>query len=347
MIDSERHQAKQVIQPLRAALYNFDRAALSRAVQSQFTRQAVIQLAHPFETLDGPEALLEQAWLPLQAALPDLERRDLIVMAGPDQDGQQWLGCCGYYTGCFAYDFLEIPATGHQASLRYHEFFRVVDGKIAELQALWDIPELMLQAGCWPMVPSLGREWHVPGPSTQDGLAIVNDSEQHAQRSLQLVGDMVAGLSRFATGGVAAMGLEKYWHPHCSWYGPAGIGTCRGISGFRNWHQIPFLNAIPDRLGSGGHMFADGDYVGFTAWPKAMDATVTGDGWLGIAPAGQRITLRSFDFWRCENGLLRENWVLIDLLDVYHQLGVNVLERMRELNKPLAVAQALWREKHQ
>ncbi|GIT70283.1 MAG: hypothetical protein Ct9H300mP28_00970 [Pseudomonadota bacterium] len=32
------------------------------------------------------------------------------------------------------------------------------------------IPEVMMQAGAWPMAPSLGREWHVPGPATQDGV---------------------------------------------------------------------------------------------------------------------------------------------------------------------------------
>ena len=41
----------------------------------------------------------------------------------------------------------------------------------------------------------------------------------------------------------------------------------------------------------------------------------------------------SLDFWRIENGLIRENWVLVDLLDMYHQIGVDVLARMRELTK--------------
>jgi predicted ester cyclase len=51
---------------------------------------------------------------------------------------------------------------------------------------------------------------------------------------------------------------------------------------------------------------------------------------MGIAPAGQEITMRSLDFWRCEEGLIRENWVLVDLLDVYRQIGVDVFRRMEE-----------------
>jgi len=65
-------------------------------------------------------------------------------------------------------------------------------------------------------------------------------------------------------------------------------------------------------------------------WP-AMHATVSGDGWMGIAPSDKEIEFCSLDIWRCEDGRLRENWVLIDLLDIYDQLGVDVLARMREI----------------
>ena len=33
----------------------------------------------------------------------------------------------------------------------------------------------------------------------------------------------------------------------------------------------------------------------------------------------------SLDFWRIEGGLIRENWVLVDLLDMYRQIGVDAL----------------------
>ncbi|MEL6750683.1 MAG: ester cyclase [Pseudomonadota bacterium] len=327
-----------LLRKFRAALYDYDGAALREAMDAAFTPDALMQLAHPFETLDGPHGFADVLAM-LASAMPDMERRDWIVMDGivasGDCEGARWIGCGGHYTGTFVAPFLDIPPTGHQAAMRFHEFFRVEDGKVTEMQALWDIPELMMQADAWPMVPSLGREWLVPAPVTQNGLGPHDEARTGA--SHDLVWSMLNGLTKHAEGGVEAMGLEAYWHPKFSWYGPAGIGTTRGISGFRQHHQIPFLNGMPDRVGSAGagNLFAAGDYVGFTAWP-GMHMTISDDGWLGIPPLGKRITMRSLDFWRCENGLIRENWVLVDLLHVYHQIGVDVLVRMRELTKPMA-----------
>ena len=327
-------QNKDALAPLFDALYDYEPDNVHKLLNRSFHSDALVQLAYPFETLGGAESLYSEAYVPLHRAIPDLERRTTICIAGATEHGDNWVGCCGYYTGSFAHSWLDIPPTGHQVSMRFHEFFRVVDGRVAEFQALWDIPEVMMQASAWPMAPSLGREWLVPAPATQDGLVPSPRDSQRGDASMQLVGDMCESLGNYASAGVEGMQLEKYWHERCSWYGPAGIGTGRGIAGFRNWHQIPFLNGLPDRVGdaSKGHLFADGDYVGFTAWP-GMHMSVSGDGWMGIAPAGQKITMRSLDFWRCENGMIRENWVLVDLLDVYHQLNVDVLARMREFNK--------------
>ena len=64
-----------------------------------------------------------------------------------------------------------------------------------------------------------------------------------------------------------------------------------------------------------------------------MKQTLTHDGWMGIAPNNKEIVLRSLDFWRLEEGKIRENWVMIDILDIYDQMGVDVLGRLREFNK--------------
>lgn len=319
-----------VVSDLRRAMYNWTADGVRASLTKTFTSDAVVRLAHPFEGLNGADGWWHDSLAPLEHALPDIERRDTIVISGNDDADEHWIGCGGYYTGSWVRPFLGIPPTGQQAAMRFHEFFHVVDGKVVEMQALWDIPELMMQSGVWPMGPSLGREWHVPAPATQDGLG--PHAASRSAQSLDIVRAMGADMGKHPTEPVEAMNLERYWHPKFSWYGPSGIGTARGIPGFRHNHQIPFLNALPDRVGGAGrsHFFAEGDYVGVTGWPN-MSMTVSGDGWLGIAPANTPITMRSLDFWRIEDGLIRENWVLVDLLSVWHQVGVDVLGRMREL----------------
>ena len=330
MAESIHNRNKARIGALRAALYDVDAGALRGQLEEIFAADCLVQLANPLETLDGAGGLYEDAYAPLLQAVPDLERRDFIVMAGASNGGD-WVGCCGHYMGVFERPWLDIPPTRHLMAMRYHEFFRLEEGMIVEMQALWDIPQVMMQAGAWPMTPSLAVEWVVPGPATEDGIVTAAYDEAKSQASLDLVTAMLVALER-SPEGLAAMEIDRRWHRQMMWYGPAGIGSMRRISGFRNWHQIPFLKAMPDRsvFKDKGIFFGDGDYVAFTGWP-GMNMTITGDGWLGIAPAKQEITMRSLDFWRCEKGLIRENWVLIDLLHVYEQIGVDVFARMREL----------------
>lgn len=330
-------QNKALIAPLRAAMYDFDEASVRAALASVCAPDVLFRFCHPFGDLTGVEAFYDAVYAGLFKVWPDLERRDTIVIAGPDEFGNNWVGAGGYYTGIFTAPWLDIPPTGHQVTLRFHEFYRVVDGKVVEVQALWDIPEVMMQANAWPMAPSLGREWHVPGPATQDGLVPgPYDAEAGAASCAHII-EMLEHLKKHpAQGGPEVMEMERFWHPRMNWYGPSGIGTGRGIAGFRNWHQIPFLNGMPDRGQYvdeiNYHFFGDGDYAAVTGWPN-MIQTVTHDGWMGIAPAGKKITMRSLDFWRLENGKIRENWVLVDLLDAYAQLGVDAFARLREFNK--------------
>lgn len=331
---AEQHtRNKHALTPFRAALYDYDPERLAAAAQNAFAPDCKIRMTCPIEDVDGPEALCTGVYGGLARAVPDLERRDTIVIAGPTADGGgEIAGCCGYYTGVFTQPWLGIPPAYQQITMRFHEFFRFENARIVEMQALWDIPELMMQAKIWPMPPSLGLEWHVPGPAPQDGVLDRPCDPVKGAAAAKLVEDMLAALKR-SPEGVEAMQLDRYWHPKMNWYGPAGIGTSRGVTGFRRAHQIPFLNAMPDRRrhhSAPSYLFGDGEYVGFAAWP-GMEMTLSGGGWLGIAPTGKKLTMRSLDFWRCENGLIRENWVMVDLLHVYDQLGVDVFERMREM----------------
>lgn len=334
----DRHtQNKEIIAPLRAAMYDFDLEKVRACLHDICAPGVIFRLAYPFETISGVDAYLEQAYAPLLRAWPDLERRDYIVMSGPTPEGADWVGCGGYYTGEFIVPWLDIPPTGHLAHMRFHEFYRFENDRITEMQALWDVPEVMLQADAWPMSPALGREWHVPGPARCDGIVPGPYDADAGRESCDHIVEMLEYLKRHPSqGGPEVMEMSRFWHPKMSWYGPSGIGTGRGQRGFRHWHQIPFLNAMPDRGQYVGeinyHFFGDRNYAAVTGWPN-MYQTITDDGWLGIAPVGKKIEMRSLDFWRLEKGLIRENWVMVDLLHMYDQIGVDVLARMREFNK--------------
>ena len=328
---------KTSMSKLRSAMYNFDETDTRKVISSLFTPDAIIHMPLPLGDMTGPDELYDTCYKPLLRSVPDLERRDWIVVGGLTKAGDEWVGCGGHYTGTFTAPWLDIPPTGHLVHMRFHEFYKFWEGKIVEVQAIWDVPEVMMQANSWPMAPSLGREYHIPGPATLDGIVTGPWNKQKSDRSCSLVIEMLEYMKLHpSTGGPEVMEMERFWHPKMNWYGPAGIGTGRGISGFRHWHQIPFLNGMPDR----GkfveeivyHFFGDEDYAAVTGWPN-MIQTLSDDGWMGIAPSGKRVNMCSLDFWRIENGLIRENWVLVDLLDMYRQIGVDVLARMREFNK--------------
>jgi len=339
-------ELKALLSDYRSATECFEPTKVLNVLKILFTDDAEVKLFHPVGTVKGSAGLMEAALSPLHAAMPDLERRDMIVVAATTPEGQDWIGCMGNYLGTFTSPFLDIPPSGHLAHMRYHEFFKVEDNKITEMQAVWDIPELMIQSNAWPMPPQLGKYLCTPAPMTQDGLVVSGDGQATKDHVIAMLTD----LCRYpANPDPRVMNLEKYWHPNFNWYGPAGIGTSRGISGFRNWHQIPFLRGMPDRqidsqgdpnsdyVGLSNHWIPEGDYVGETGWPN-MRLTLSGDGWMGIAAPNKEVTLRSLDFWRREvggehDGLICENWVLVDLLDLYAQIGVDVLARMREFNK--------------
>lgn len=330
---SERSKLKALIAPYFHALYQGAQSNAEEILHTLCAPDAVFHLSHPFGDVEGVDAWNAGPMQQLFHAFTDLERRDFIVMAGRTEAGDTWVGAAGYYLGTFTRPLVGIPATARITGFRYHEFYRFRGDELVEFQGIWDLAELMHNAGVWPMGPSLGVAGMTPGPALQDGRVVSSDSDELTNASIHVVTQMLIHMGKHPKEPVEAMQLESFWHPHFNWYGPSGIGAMRGIKGFRHDHQMPFLNAMPDRRGGyegETYFWGDENYVAVTAWP-GMSMTFTGDGWLGIVPTNRAITMRSLDFWRIEDGLIRENWVLIDLLDVWHQLGVDVLARMRQL----------------
>ncbi|MEM9348771.1 MAG: ester cyclase [Pseudomonadota bacterium] len=324
---------KRAISPLRSALRSTNARAIEAALREAFAPDATVRLGHPLGDLAGAD-LWTKVYAPLQTALPDLERADFIVMAGPrwgEGASGNWVGLGGNFLGTFEKPWLGIPPTGKPVFFRYHEYMRIEDGRVVEMEALWDIPQLMAQAGVWPMARQLGVEWMCPGPSTGQGLVSDPFDANWADASVQLVWDMLHDLKQ-GDATSPDRGLSGYWHPSAPWYGPTGIGSARGIKGIRDVVLKGFRNGLSEntRHLSEGVFFGDRDLVAFTGWPSAT-ATHSGDGFLGLAPTGRRFTRRSLDFWRVEEGQIRENWVMVDMIDLFRQLGVDVFARMHAL----------------
>ncbi|MGI9501126.1 MAG: ester cyclase, partial [Geminicoccaceae bacterium] len=123
--------------------------------------------SHPLNEIDGVDAIEASVWRPLLQSFPDLERRDQILVGGA-YEGRDYVAAMGHYCGTFRKDWLTIPATGRPVYLRYGEVYQVEDGKVVESTCLWDLLDLIRQAGFWPIAPSLGTEGMWPGPVTAD-----------------------------------------------------------------------------------------------------------------------------------------------------------------------------------
>lgn len=293
---------------------------------------ASADVSQPFGQLNaaGYGALMSN----LRHAMPDLERRDDIFLAGANHDDARWtdprpaqmVAASGAYVGTFREPFAGIPPTGGVVTLTYGEAHHIENGRVRKSWLVWDIAGLMMQAGCWPMAPPLGRAGLWPGPKGGQGLRL---AQSDATDSLDRVLAMHDALHQFDGRDLATMPMDA-WATDFMYYAAGNIGTCRGLSGFRAHHQIPFLRAFPDRVGAGHFVrLSDGPFA-VTGGDVAL--THTGSDYMGIAATGRKLRMRVMDFYRFnEDGQIAENWLPNDTIGLMGQMGVDVMARMRHL----------------
>lgn len=141
-----------------------------------------------------------------------------------------------------------------------------------------------------------------------------------ATDALDLVNRMSDGLNAHDIPGQA-----EFWAEDMKWYGPAGMATTHTLAEYQADEQ-PFLDAFPDKNAVDQAIFGCG------AWAAATGhqlATHLGE-YLGVPATGKKVQIRYMDIWRAENGKLVENWVLIDWIDWFQQLGIDVLKLVRD-----------------
>lgn len=313
------------LRPLTAAL--LDRLWRDPATaESALTATCAWDVSAPLPAITGPADVAETFLNPLRAAFTGLHRRNEMFIGGTNRRavGGYWCAAVTHYVGNFTAPLWGIAPSGHLAFLRAGEFFRIEDGRIAQARIILDLPDLMRQCGRLPFPYSLGLETLFPGPATHDG---VYPTTGDGKVSLDIVEGMLGDLHVYdpkSFGSTGQTGTMGYWHEDMMWYGPAGIGSNFRWEGFVKDHREPFLRAFPDRKG-GNHYcrIGDGHYAAVSGWPS-MTMTFQGD-YLGIKADGRALTLRVMDFYRCTQGQIAENWVMLDYVDLFAQMGVDLL----------------------
>ena len=143
------------------------------------------------------------------------------------------------------------------------------------------------------------------------------DPVEHLSRSAASLGAVTAMEDALARG---ADSMGDHFHQDFRWRGNVGCGTKEGLAAFRRNWQLPLRAAFADRVYTTERFLADGDWA---ACFGAIEATHVGP-FMGIAPTGRRVRIPYMDFWRVEDGRIRDNPVFVDFAAVCLQLGRDV-----------------------
>jgi len=291
----------------------------------------------PINRLQGADAFIAGYWLPLLRSFPDLHRETHIFFGGRSNgridgllDGEMWVCGTGLFSGTFSRDYLDIPASGKRVSIRWGEFCRLRNGKVDVTYLLLDLLDLMQQAGFHVLPPSRGKDGIYPPPRASDGVLMHEQDAEESRYSLEHIRKFIFdGLNKYDQSDLKSMGMAGFFHPEVKWYGPGGIGACLNFNEFETLHQQPWLKAFPDRsVQNLDALIAEGCYSGAPGW-AGVRATHTGD-YLGYPATGKPLEINGLDIWKREGEIYVENWVFVDMIHLFRQLGVDLIGRMRQ-----------------
>ncbi len=330
--------AKLIVRQLVEARSQSDESNQVTAVSPFIANDYKWRGVHPFYEQDSYANEVDVFWSPLKKSFKNIQQREDIFFSGENDvdDGQSvWVCSMGHFMGLFDEDWLNIPATQKIAFLRYAEFFRVVDNKVAETALFVDILSIMEQADCYPLPPQTGASFVYPGPRNHKGINLEPNPVEEGRKTLDLVNLMISDLSSLNDLDDFKCPpelLSRTWHDDMAWYGPTGIGASYTIERYQEQHQYPFrLNLTDKRYNGHVARIAEGDYCGFFGWPNLNNRN--SGGFLGLPRSSELAEMRVVDIYRRENDKLAENWVFIDLLHYLHGQGLDVLKRLQELRR--------------
>ena len=141
---------------------------------------------------------------------------------------------------------------------------------------------------------------------------------------------MIEGLRKYDGKSLKSMEMQRFWNNEkMNWVGPWSIGHLISLKEFEDLHQIPFLKCIPKRNGANGKnkvIFSDGNFAASMGYPS-MTGGQEGE-YFGFPPSGRELSPFVMDFWNCEDRLLVDNWVQIDMLQLWSNINSEFREYM-------------------
>ena len=285
---------------------------------------------HPFNEINSSHEVMTSFWITFKKAISRMQRRMDIFMAGYNslEAGGTWVVSMGHLMGLFDNDWLGITSTGKMAFLRYCEFNRIEENKIVETAMYFDIPHLMKQVGMTPFKVQTAAHLIQPGPLNHDGLLFSQQSAEETRKTLEAINYMVGDIKNWTGGREEPLEdeLARSWNDDMIWWGPEGIGATYTIERYAKQHSGPFREGFDKRVFN-GHIcrMSEGCFGGFFGWPN-LTLRPTG-GFMGMPEFEKSADMRVIDIYRRDGEKLTENWIFIDLLHFWNQLGVDFLAR--------------------
>ena len=339
---SENIKNKKIITKLLKNIAESKVDDLKLNITNAYHEDAALKCFHPINNIKGIEEIYSKIWLPLKNSFIDLERRNNLILGGSFQD-KVFVSFISHLTGTFSSPWLDIPANNKTIHLRLCEAHEIKENKIINSHVLIDIMDFMRQAGFWPINKSNGAEGLWTNSISGDGSIFENFDKNLSVSSLEQALTMQRSLNikpecdpnadhSYVRDKLINHPQKEFWHKKMMWYGPSGIGTARGLKGFVNHHQLPFRMTFKNRdYWKIGHYveIGDGNYSMTGGW-HSIDAVHGAKDWLGYEPTGKSVTMRVMDFYHHHEGLIRENWVPIDIVHILKQLDIDVFELIKE-----------------
>jgi len=282
---------------------------------------------HPFGKTYGLREWYEGEHLHYNEAFPNFKSTNLLSLG----EGDTLASLQSYHTVIWNGSFAGVPAPHHKPLIKIKDldFYILKNGKIHYNWCMVDVVSILQQGGynILPLAPLPDGLSYLP-PRSMDGIPSPDSDfvrPQDAKIARQTFADMLD--LDFVQQSTAAAS----WTDDMMWLGPAGIGDAWNSRDYVEHFLIPLHTAFPQQSLEIGSSDCEGNYCGALFYLTGRHSGA----WLGEAPTHRNITMKFGMHARIniEKRQIVDAWVQLDVVDVFAQMGIDLLNRARERSR--------------